>query len=115
MVYEWEGSDMKNYANDKIPYSCASDIDTVISELQITTSELFTWFNNYYMKANSEKSHLLLRSKTPKKAYFAGALGESSSTKKLFGIQIDSDLTLTSIFLLYGTKQVKNKCTQPPC
>ena len=31
--------------------------------------------------------------KTPKKAYFGGALAESSSTEKLLGIQIDSDLT----------------------
>ena len=45
------------------------------------------------MKANPEKSHLLLSSKTPKKAYFGGALVESSSTEKLIGIQTDSDLT----------------------
>ena len=46
------------------------------------------------MKANPEKSHLLLSSWTPKKAYFGGALVESSgSTEKLLGIQIDSDLT----------------------
>ena len=32
-------------------------------------------------------------SKIPKKAYFDGALVESSSTEKLLGIQIDSDLT----------------------
>ena len=45
------------------------------------------------MKANPEKIHLLLSSKTPKKAYFGGALVESSSTEKLLGIKIDSDLT----------------------
>ena len=45
------------------------------------------------MKANPEKSDLLLSSKTPKKAYFCGVLIESSSTEKLLGIQIDSDLT----------------------
>ena len=50
--------------------------------------------NNNHMKANPEKNHLLLSSKTPKKSYFGGALLESSSTKKLLGIQIDSDLTL---------------------
>ena len=55
------------------------------------------------MKANSEKSHLLLSSKTPKKVcfggplvdqgqltpkkvYFDGALAESSSTEKLLEI-----------------------------
>ena len=45
------------------------------------------------MKANPEKKHLLLSLKTPKKVYFGGALVGSSSTKKLFQIQIDFDLT----------------------
>ena len=45
------------------------------------------------MKANPEKSHFPLSFKTPKKAYFGGALVESSSTEKLLEIQIDSDLT----------------------
>ena len=45
------------------------------------------------MKANSEKIHLLLNSKTPKRVYFGGAFVESSSTEKLLEIQIDSDLT----------------------
>ena len=67
-------------------YACASDINTVISELQITASKLFTWFDNNHMKANPEKSHLLLSSKTPKKAYFGGPLVEPSSTEKLLGI-----------------------------
>ena len=93
MFYECEDSDIENYADDTTPYACASDINTVISELQITASKLFTWFDNNHMKANPEKSHLLLSSKTPKKAYFGGALVESSSTEKLLGIQIDSDLT----------------------
>ena len=45
------------------------------------------------MKANPEKCHLLLSSKTPKKAYFSGALVELSSTEKLLGIQFDYDVT----------------------
>ena len=69
MFYECENSDIENYADDTTPYACAPDINTVISELQITASKLFTWFNNSHMKANPEKSHLLLSSKTPKKAY----------------------------------------------
>ena len=93
MFYECEDSDIESYADDTTPYACASDINTVISELQITASKLFTWFDNNHMKANPEKSHLLLSSKTPKKAYFGGALVESSSAEKLLGIQIDSDLT----------------------
>ena len=68
MFCEYEDSDISNYADDTTPYACASDINTVISELQITASKLFTWFNN--MKANPDKSDLFLSSKTPRKAYF---------------------------------------------
>ena len=56
------------------------------------------------MNSNPEKSHLLLSSKTPKKAYFGTTLVESSSTEKMLGTQIDSTLLLTSIFLLYIAK-----------
>ena len=46
------------------------------------------------MKANHEKSHLLLSTKTQKKKKaFGGALVESRSAKKLLGISIDFDLT----------------------
>ena len=45
------------------------------------------------MKANHEKSHLLLSTKTQKKKAFGGALVESRSAKKLLGISIDFDLT----------------------
>ena len=93
MIYECEDSDIENYTDDINPYACAPDINIVISELQITASKLSTWYNNDHMKANPEKSHLLLSSKTQKKAYFVGALVESRSTEKLLGIQIDSDLT----------------------
>ena len=49
------------------------------------------------MKTSLEKSHHFLSSKTPKKAYFGVALVESSSTEKLLGIQIHSDLTFEHI------------------
>ena len=66
------------------------NINTVISELQITASKLFTWFNNYHMKVNPEKSHL--RVPNSEKRLFAEALVESNSTEKL-GMKTDSDLT----------------------
>ena len=45
MFYECEDFNISNYADDRTPYACASDINTVISELQITVSKLFTWFD----------------------------------------------------------------------
>ena len=41
---------------------------------------------------SSEKSHLLLSSETPRKAYIGETFVESSLTEKLLGIQSDSDL-----------------------
>ena len=42
MFHECEHADIENCADDTTPYACASDINTVISELQITASKLFT-------------------------------------------------------------------------
>ena len=83
MFYECENSDIESYANDTTPCLCASDISTGISELQVTASKPFTWFDNSFMTANPEKSHPLLSSKNPKKANFLGALLESSATEKI--------------------------------
>ena len=60
MFYECEDSDVKNYADSTTPYACPSDINTVVSELQITANKLFRRFSNNQMKANPEKNHYLL-------------------------------------------------------
>ena len=58
MFYECEDSDIENYAGDTTPYACASDINTVILELQRAASKLCTSFDNNHTKTNTEKSHL---------------------------------------------------------
>ena len=50
MFYECEDFDIENYAVDTTPCVCVSNINTVISELQIIASELFTWFDNNHIK-----------------------------------------------------------------
>ena len=48
MFYECEDSDIENYAGDTTPYACASDINTVIPELQRTASKLYiVWQQSY--------------------------------------------------------------------
>ena len=101
MFYQCEDFDIESNTDDT---SYTSDITTVFSELQVTASKLFTWRDSNHMKANPLKSHLLLSFKTPKKAYFGGALVESSSTEKLLGIQIDSDLTFDEHIFSYVTR-----------
>ena len=74
----------------------------VISELQITASKLFTWFNNNHIKANPEKNTFLWVPKL--RAFFGGALEEWSSTEKLLGIQIDSVEHISSVCNKVGKK-----------
>ena len=42
------------------PYSCGTDIPTVISELQYISTKVFNWYGNNHIKANPGKCHLLL-------------------------------------------------------
>ena len=50
MFYECEDSDIENYANDSTLYTCTSDINSVISELQVSASKLFIWFDYNHPK-----------------------------------------------------------------
>ena len=61
LLYECEENNIANYADDTTPYSCGTDIPTVISELQ---AKVFNWFSDNHMKANPGKCHLLLSTKS---------------------------------------------------
>ena len=41
LSYEFEDSDIANYAVDATPYSCATDNPNLISGLQVTLTKLF--------------------------------------------------------------------------
>ena len=41
-----EENSVANYADDTTPYSCGTDIPTVISELQVISTKVFNWFGN---------------------------------------------------------------------
>ena len=53
LFYECEESDIASYADDETPYSCGTDIQLFIGELQITANKLFHWFEYNHLKANS--------------------------------------------------------------
>lgn len=70
------------------------------------------WFDNNYMKANPEKSCLLLSSKTPEKAYFDGDLIESCSIEKLFRVKSGSVLAFDEhIFSMCKKVGKKKQCS----
>ena len=95
MIYlfnECEENDTANYADDTTPYSCGTDIPTVISELQDISTKVFNWFGNNHMKANPGKCHLLLSTKSPKVVSIDRIQITSSTAETLLGITIDSEL-----------------------
>ena len=92
LFYECEENDIANYADDTTPYSCGTDIPTIISELQDILAKVFNWFGNNHMKANPGKFHLLLSTDSPEVVSTDGIQIASSTAETLFGITIDSDL-----------------------
>lgn len=92
MFFECDDSEIASYADDTTPYSCEKDISNVISQLKLTASKLFSWFEYNHMKANPGKCHLLLSKKDPIDVLIGDAKVTSSSYEKLLGINIDSEL-----------------------
>ena len=92
LLYECEENDIANYADDTTPYSCGTDIPTVISELQAISTKVFNRFGNNHMKANPGKCHLLLSTKSPEVVSIDGIQIKSSTAETLLGITIDSEL-----------------------
>ena len=93
LFYECEESDIASYADDTTPYSCRTDTQSVIAELQITAIKLFHWFEYNHLKANPGKSHLLLSTKTPINVSIGDVSLTTSTTETLLGIIIDSELS----------------------
>ena len=60
MFYFMVDFEIGNYADESTPFSSELDVRSVVDELEISSSNLFTWLGNNYMKANTCKSHLPL-------------------------------------------------------
>ena len=75
-----------SYADDATPCRCSRDTPSVISELKSTSENLFNWFEKNNLKANPEKYHLLLRSKSSTETKIGGVSIKSSQMEALLGI-----------------------------
>ena len=62
LFLECEVDNINSYVDDTTPYSFAENMSSVITKLQRIANKIFRWFENNYMKANPEKSHVLLLS-----------------------------------------------------
>ena len=96
MFYFLDGFHVANYADDTTPFSAGKDNDSVIENLKQSSSILFKWLKENYMKINTEKSHLLMSGNLKISSNIDGNLIESDHEQELLGITIDSKLTFKS-------------------
>ena len=97
LFYFLQGTDIASYADDTTPYNANLSQELVINKLDETSSTLFKWFNNNYMKVNSDKSHLLMSGNKKAIANIDNNCIKFENVHELLGITIDSKLTFENV------------------
>ena len=93
MFYDIDKCDTAIYADDNTPYNSDFNLEEVIQKLELTTNNLFEWFKNNHMKANTDKCHLLVTRYTDVTAKIGEFDVKNSREEKLLGVKIDSKLS----------------------
>ena len=65
----------------------------MINKLEACTNNLFKWFHKNHMKANADKCHLSVTTKTAVSANIEEFVISNSNKEKLLGINIDTKLS----------------------
>ena len=93
LFYECKDSNIANYVDDTIPYTCGENIRAVVSELKSLAYRLFKWFESKHTKANLGKSHILLSNKKTGKVTISDVvLASSQKEEELLDITLNSEL-----------------------
>ena len=88
LFYFLEDLDIASYADDTTIYTVKENKMSVINTLETSSVILFKWFENNFMKANSDKSNLLLSCKQPSTVTIDDTFIESNVKEVLLGIII---------------------------
>ena len=102
MFYFMVNFEIANYADGSTPFSAKLDCRSIPDKLEISSSILFTYLRNNYMKANTDKSNLLLSGKNNLTPNIGGNVIESEDNQVLLGITINSNLSFN--------KHINNLC-----
>ena len=81
-----------NYADYTTPYTGGKNTQDVITSLGSCVLVLFKWFENNLMKANSDKSHLLVSTSTSSTANINRDIIKNSESEDLLGVMINYKL-----------------------
>ena len=92
LFYFLDNFDIASYADDTTLYTVKANNESVLNALETSSQKLFKWFKNNFMKANSDKSHLLLSCNEPSTLVIDGSSIETNTKEVLLGITIDKDL-----------------------
>ena len=84
-------TDFASYADDTTPYVCGQKFSEVIIFLESKVTDVFTWFHENGLIANSSKSHLISPYRT-KSIQIQNSCIKASSSEELLGIKINSNL-----------------------
>ena len=75
------------------PYVCGKNFSEVINFLECKVTNVFKWFHENGLMANSSKSHFLISPYETKSIQIQNSCIKASSSEELLGIKIDSNLT----------------------
>ena len=115
MFYFLEDFDIANYADDSTPYNADKNVESVVNNLEHSSSILFKWLNDNCMKVNPGKSHLLVSGNVRATAKIDNNYIESEKEQVLLGVTIDSNLTFENHTLIFVKEEVKIKCPSKSC
>ena len=86
--------EIANFADDNSPFTVATSIPTVLSQLESDSKILLAWIGNNGLKANPDKFHLLLSDQDESLSIVVENHDiKNSRTQKLLGITFDNKLT----------------------
>ena len=110
MFYFLKGFDIANHADDSTQYCAGKSAESVVINLERSSTVLFKWLNNNYMKVNTGKSHLLLSGNSRAAATIDNSYIESEGKQVLLGITIDSNLTFENHIRNISKSKVRCPC-----
>ena len=92
LFYFLDNLDISSYADDTTLCTVKENKESVLNAFETSLQKLFKWFKNNFMKANSDRSHLLLIFNESFTLVIDGSSIETNIKKVLLGIKIDKDL-----------------------
>ena len=100
---------MANYTGDSTHYNTDKNIEFLVNNLEFSSSIIFKWLNDNYMKVNTGKGHLLVYGNVRVMATIDNNYIESGKGQMFLGITIGCNLTFENhIFNQYlETEMVK--------